>query len=78
MVFNLENCRNDLCADARSQRGLVTSLESDARGKEGLVNALRHLTSHSLPLGSPSLARLCDAKLPLRYRERGEYQGFSF
>ena len=27
------------------------------KGKEGLVNALGHLTSHSLPLGSPALAR---------------------
>ena len=49
--------RGDFCADARSQRGLVTSLESDARGREELVNALGHLTSRSLPLGSPSLAR---------------------
>ena len=44
-------------ANAEFQRGLVTPLGSDAKGKEGLVNALGHLTSHSLPFGNPSLAR---------------------
>ena len=47
-------------------------------GKEELVNALGHLTSHSLPLGSPSLARSCDAKSHFLYRARGEYQNVAF
>ena len=48
------------------------------RGKEELVNALGHLTSHSLPLGSPSLARLCDVKSHLLYRARRECQSVAF
>ena len=36
---------------------------------------VRHLTSHSLPFGIPSLARLCDVKSHIRYRASGEYQG---
>ena len=61
MFCNFRNCRNNDAA-AEAQRGLVTSLESDARGKEELAKALRLLAAHSLPLGSPSLARFCNTE----------------
>ena len=47
-------------------------------GKEGLAIDLGQLASHSLPLGSPSLARWSYAKLHLHHRESREYGGFSF
>ena len=56
----------------------ATPYVSGTRGKEGLVNALGHLTSHSLPLGSPSLARFCDAKSHFLYRASGEFNAYVF
>ena len=56
----------------------ATPYGSGTKGKEGLVNALGHLTSHSLPFGNPSLARLCDVKSHIYYRASGEYQNVSF
>ena len=42
-----------------SSKGVSSPLwDRTPSGKEELVNALGHITSHSLPLGSPSLARV--------------------
>ena len=76
-ICTLQNCRNyDAAAEAQS--GNATALESGAKGKEELVNALGHLTSHSLPFGIPSLARWSYTKSHILYRASGEYQGVSF
>ena len=48
------------------------------KGKEGLVNALGHLTSHSLPLGSPSLARFCNTESPVSIAHVGNSKAFLF
>ena len=56
---NLEIAEKDLPASAGRTQGLSCRalVNPGTRGKEELVNALGHLTSHSLPLKNPPLLR---------------------
>ena len=49
-----------------------------AKGREGLVNALGHLTSHSLPFGIPSLARYVRRNRTFTIAHGGNTKAFLF
>ena len=62
-----------------SSKGVSSPLwDRTPSGKEELVNALGHITSHSLPLGSPSFARYANLNFSYTIAEVENTKGMLF